>query len=340
MGTFFYLIIISIIVFRVVKYLNKNKGEQDEWASSRNRPVQPQPQPVKKTSFYDFKDDDGDKEVIESPYGFYTFMVDWDKKEFSIVQDKGEKINVVFFNLKGYEVKTRNDAVITLELKTYLPGKSFISIECFSKIKVLPQLPEWQRRPLELNKVYDQELAQVDEIDDILSDIMDENGVQSTTTPPPYKQEKKIQEKKETPVAVPVVPNILDIVESIPEKKEEIEIKTEPEEIPIVEIPAVIIEEVKEEIPEIKSERQEIKIEDPFESTPPYEEIKIEGRPVEPVPDSEDAGDKVRVSLSDVEYYSYGKFLDSEVQSAVGDAKMRGKKEIFITKEQLEKLKQ
>lgn len=338
MGTFFYLVIISIIVFKVVQYLNKKKGEQDEWASSQNRPVQPQPQPVKKTSFYDFKDDEEEKEVITSPYGFYSFIVDWGKKEFSVTQDKGEKINIVFFNLKGYEVKTRNDAVITLELKTYLPGKSFISIECFSKIRVLPQLPEWQRRPLELNKVYDQELAQVDEIDDILSDIMDENGSQTSATPPPYKEEKKVEEKKETPVAVPVVPNILDIVKSIPDKKEGIETKVEQEEIPVV-----IVEEVEEEIPEVKVESyqpQEIKIEDPFEETPPYEEIKIEPRSVEPVSHNEDTGDKVRVSLSDVEYYSYGKFLDSEVQSAVGDAKMRGKKEIFITKEQLEKLKQ
>ncbi len=338
MGTFFYLVIISIIVFKVVQYLNKKKGEQDEWASSQNSPVQPQPQPVKKTSFYDFKDDEEEKEVIESPYGFYSFTVDWNKKEFSIIQDKGEKINIVFFNLKGYEVKTKNNAVITLELRTYLPGKPFISIECFSKIKVLPQLPEWQRRPLELNKVYDQELEQVDEIDDILSEIMDENGTPTSATPPPYKSEKI-----ETPVTVPVVPNIQDIVESVSDKKEEIKTKIKTEEIPIIEIPAVIVEEVKEEIPEMKIEPlqpQEIKIEDPFEATPPYEEIKIEPRPVEPVSHNEDTGDKVRVSLSDVEYYSYGKFLDSEVQSAVGDAKMRGKKEIFITKEQLEKLKQ
>jgi len=338
MGTFFYLVIISIIVFKVVQYLNKKKGEQDEWASSQNRPVQPQPQPVKKPSFYDFKDDDEEKEVITSPYGFYSFIVDWSKKEFSITQDKGEKINIVFFNLKGYEVKTKNDAVITLELRTYLPGKPFISIECFSKIKVLPQLPEWQRRPLELNKVYDQELLLVDDIDDILSEIMDENGTHTSATPPPYNPEKKAPEKIETPVAVPVIPNILDIVEPIPDKEKVVETKVEEEEVP-----TVIVEEVKEETSEIKVEPlqpQEIKIEDPFESTSSYEEIKVEPRPVEPVSHNEDTGDKVRVSLSDVEYYSYGKFLDSEVQSAVGDAKMRGKKEIFITKEQLEKLKQ
>ncbi len=83
------------------------------------------------------------------------------------------------------------------------------------------------------------------------------------------------------------------------------------------------------------------------EEYPVTEEVIIEPETeiYKPLEEQSEVGEKpddglVKISLSDVEYYSYGKFLDSDVQSAVGDAKMRGKKEIFITKEQLEKLKQ
>ena len=48
---------------------------------------------------------------------------------------------------------------------------------------------------------------------------------------------------------------------------------------------------------------------------------------------------EIQISLSEIEEYSRGKFLEYEVRSAVSDAKMKGLKYISLSKEQLDRLK-
>ena len=318
MGTLFYLLLIFLFI-KLIQYVIKKAKEQSE-AQNYEAPKQIFPQQQTKTSSYNslYSDD----EVFESSLGFYSFGTDDDKEEFYFkVNDKN--YTFAYRNLLDYEVKTRNDAVITIELKTNRPGLAFLEIECFSKQKAVGLLPEDERRPLPLHRLYEEELETAEEIGEVLEDILEDNKdyeeeeIKVEETPPPVPvivMEEKTEDKKEETVVDNTL-SLFDIIESIEAKKEVMSenIISEPvEQYPSIE------EQISEPEPEI------------------YKPLEEQPYIVEEITDD----DLVRISLSDVDYYSYGKFLDSEVQSAVGDAKMRGKKEIFITKEQLEKLKQ
>jgi len=314
MKTLFYLFLIFLFI-KLIQYFIKRGNEQNQ-NQGRNYDIpkqvftQQQDNPSSYSSGYS-----GD-EVFESSLGFYSFEVDDDKEEFYFMAE-GKRYAFTFRNLLGYEIKTRNDAVITIELRTNHPSHAFLEVECFSKLKAVSLLPEDERRPLPLHRLYEEELKTVEEIGEILQDVLDDNKdyeeVQIEETPPPIPvilPEEKIEEKKDE-VVVDNTPGLLDLMETIKDDDEKTELVSEfIEEYPLVE--------------EYKTEPETV-VNKPVEEQPVIEEQADD--------------DLVRISLSDVEYYSYGKFLDSDIQSAVGDAKMRGKKEIFITKEQLEKLK-
>lgn len=134
------------LFIKLIQYVIK-KGKERNESQNQNSDIPRQIFPQLQTKATSYSSGYSGDEVFESSLGFYTFEVDDDKEEFYFtVQDK--KYSFTFRNLLGYEIKTRNDAVITIELRTNRPGLAFLEIECFSKQKAVELLPEDERRPL------------------------------------------------------------------------------------------------------------------------------------------------------------------------------------------------
>ena len=327
-------LIIAFAIFKLFQYLLKGARENQS-----SHP--PQQQRGAMSQYGGFIE----SETIESLFGFYTFSIDREDKEFIFVTEDKTAYRLPYAKLKNYSIKARSEAVIIIELKTFITTKPIIEIECFNKLKVLPRLDEMNRSVTGLNILYEKEKAKVIKIGEILDEILKENKGNVIELPPPHRLEKLTTEQKVKevqPTPQPATVNLLDILESAQKKKEEaiiqdIEIENN------IELEEIVEELEVEEIEETANEYETIEV--PLEAIDYTEEeftdenvIKEERNEIEEK--QEDMAEMVRVSLSDVEYYSRGKFLEPGVQHEVSEAKMRGKKEIFITKEQLERLKE
>lgn len=308
MDFFFYIFVIFIIV-KVAQYIIKSSKEQ-----SQGMPAKAFPQSEMEMG-YDPMDD-----TIKSSLNFYVFEIDRKRQEFSFtVAHDMYRFN--YTDLKEYAIRTQNEAVIIIDLKINKVSLPSLQIECFSKLEAIGRLPEDKRRPVPLHQLYEMELRKAGRIGQILTEIMEEKPFVKAETPPPFILEEKIEKKvenkrEEIKTTIEEKPNLFDIIESIHKDKGEKEI-----------IPEIAPEPV---VPEEKYMIEKEIIEKPLT------EITTES-----TENNESSNnDSIKISLSDIEEYSYGKFLDSDIREAVGNAKMKGQKEVLITKEQLEKLRQ
>lgn len=317
---------IAFIIVQFVKHFIKHNREESQRSSNRfnwSESYSLRLRSVLKTC-EGFSDDD----IIDSAVGFYLFSYDSTAREFIFIENDGVIHWLPYNDLIEYKVREGNDYRIMIDLKTSFSGKPYISIECFDREKLLKKMPQLQYKLDEIDKLYELEREKIEEIEYILSEIIEEDNRGIADTPPPYKEEEIKKEPETVKVEISPIPVILaDVVTAVKEVKEEAVTFIEKE------IPIEIVEEAPA-VYEIIPEREEI-VPEPFPAVEepasiPEPEVKEEA----PVADG-----NVEVSLSEIEEYSRGKFLEYEVQSAVSDAKMRGKKYIYLTNEQLEKLK-
>lgn len=307
----FILITIVFILIKVFQVIFKKTQEESERNKQEGQTL---PQP-KTTTIYDFSNSYME-DTIKSPIGFYSFHIDRERKEFSFTtEDTSHRF--AYAELSEYAIRTQNEAVIIIDLKISRISLPTLQIECFSKIKAIGRLPEDMRRPVPLHQLYESELEKAEEVGKVLTEVMKEKTTSSKETPPPFKikekAEKVVDDIKEK---VKEIPKPQEIIESVENRKEE-------------NIPAKTVE------PFVHKEEQK-RIEEP--SVELFTEITNEPPSEKHMEDSDDAS--VKILLSDVEYYSYGKFLEADIREAVGNAKIKGQKDILITKEQLERLKQ
>ncbi|NDV93904.1 hypothetical protein D0T84_03090 [Dysgonomonas sp. 521] len=313
----FVIFIVISVVRSLLKHLNEQKPQQtsrfnwENYHSSRLRSIL--------STYNNFQDE----EIIDSAVGFYLFSYNDETGEFIFIQEDGIKVihHIKYQQLTSYNIRYTRDYNIFIDFKTSVPNKSYVSIECFNREIVLKKVPYLSSNLTEMENLYRLEKEKVDEIGSIFEQILDE--YKDTETPPVYQEVVK-------EIPLPIVP--------LPQE-EETEIIEVNEEIRSVET-----EEYTPDYEELIPETAEVPIEDiPDEilpDTPTVEEqenfIQEEETTVF-IP--EISNDKIQVSLSDIDEYSRGKFLDWEVQSAVGDAKVKGQKFIYLSAEQLEKLK-
>lgn len=321
MSIFGYAILIFIII-RLVNHFIKQSREQSQtpssgfnWADSYSQRLRS----ILKTC-EGFDED----EIIDSAVGFYLFSYDSAAKEFIFIEEDDVIHRLSYRDLIDYKVRENKDYRIIIDLKTSFSGKPYISLVCFEREKLLRKMPQLQYKMHEIDNLYELERDKIDEIEDVLSGIIEENKAVADT-PPPYKEEQ-IVKTEVIKVEIPPVPgNVADIVAAIKEEKEEAIAFLDEE-------PAI---EAVREIPDV------------YEVAPEAEEqsepLIVEERPIEAAPEMGEETPviegEIQIPLSEIEEYSRGKFLEYEVRSAVSDAKMKGLKYISLSKEQLERLK-
>ncbi|GAB6123027.1 hypothetical protein [Dysgonomonas termitidis] len=323
MSIFGYAILIFIII-RFVNHFIKQSRDQKQtsssgfnWSDSYSLRLRS----VLKTC-EEFNDD----EIIDSAVGFYLFSYDNTAREFIFIEDDDVIHRLSYSNLIEYKVRENKDYKIMIDLKASFSGKPYISLACFDREKLLRKMPQLQYKLYEIDNLYELERNKIDEIEDILSGIIEENKM-LTGTPPPYKKEVIVKEPNVIKIEIPpVTANVADIVTAIKEEKEDA--VTFLEERPVIE-PA----EENSGVSEIVAET---KVEQPGPVPEKEEATDIEPEVEEEVPVIDG---NIQISLAEIEEYSRGKFLEYEVRSAVSDAKMKGQKYICLSKEQLEKLK-
>lgn len=323
MSTFTILVIIFIAVsiFRSIsKYIKEQKPQSSgfNWGnyhSSRLRSIL--------NTYNNFQDED----IIDSAVGFYLFSYNDDTREFIFIQEEGSKVihHFKYSQLVSYNIRNTRDYGIFLDFKTTISNKTYISIECFNRESAIKKIPHLATNTTEIDNLYRLEQEKVEEIGDILQDILDENN--ETVLPPPYQDE--IDDKTHSS---PVI--ILPIEEEI----KTLDIKAEPVPIGIEESTPPLddlgLEEEFQEVEEIQEQYTPDIITEAEEQQEVYisEEESV-------IPEINVDNSMIQVSLSDIDEYSRGKFLDWEIQSAIGDAKVKGQKYIYLNSEQLEKVK-
>lgn len=319
MSIFGYAILIFILI-RLVNHFMKQSREQNQnssngfnWSDSYSQRLRSVLKTCEGFNGY---------EIIDSAVGFYLFSYDSAAKEFIFIEDDDVIHRLSYRDLIDYKVRESKNYRIIIDLKTSLSGKPYISLVCFEREKLLRKMPQLQYKTHEIDKLYELERDKIDEIEDFLSGIIEENKAVSDT-PPAYKEEEIVKETGVIKIEIPPVPaNVADIVTAIKEEKEEI--ATFLDEEPVI--------EAVEEIPDVYETTSAEEQSEPLLEE--EESIQAEVEEETPAIDGE-----IKISLSEIEEYSRGKFLEYEVQSAVSDAKMKGQKYIYLSKEQLEKLK-
>ncbi|MDR1882469.1 MAG: hypothetical protein LBR26_06765 [Prevotella sp.] len=320
MSIFGYLILI-FIVYRVVSKFIKQDGEQGSNGSNGSNGF-------KWADFYSQRlrsvlntcqgfDNDG---IIDSAAGFYLFSYDSTAREFVFIEDDEVIHRFSYRDLIEYKVRETKDHKIIIDLETSFPDKAYISIECFEKEKLLKKMPQLQYRLHEIDGLHELERDKADRIEDILAEITEENKeAPDVLLPPPYKDYGNVEVIKP---AIPALPAVENIITAVREKKEGAPVENE-KQVEVMqetcEAPEAIPETIRE-MPEAVSEEKPMKIHESGKEKPL-------------------ANGKIPVSLSEIEDYSRGKFIEYEVRSAVGDAKMKGQKYIYLTNEQLDRLK-
>lgn len=315
----FTIIAIVLIIVKVVQYLLRDRGETGrQWQH---------PLPNRDESN---DDEEYDSEYIESDFGFYIFEVYPAEEEFSFTSDN-ETYDFSYSDLKNFSVKTTNDAVIAITLITNIPDKSQITIECFNRVKVFAQLPSHNRNIADLNRIYEEERRKVERIKEVLNEILYQNNPSSHTNEEEGKKEAPVFVEVKEETVIPPIPavNIFDIVDSVKDNKNTV-LKEEPKTTDT--LPTYTVAEEIEE-PEIIPIDTETSNENIFNEESVYnQQPEIEEKII---PEG-----KTSITIDEVEELSRGKFLEYNIQSAISDAKMKGDKEIYITEEELEKLKQ
>ncbi|MBD8387710.1 hypothetical protein [Dysgonomonas sp. BGC7] len=321
MSIFTIFVIIAIIVKIVQYFLKGNEESQssdDRWQSHH-------------TTLAESSDDEGyDSEYIESDFDFYTFEVYPEEEEFSFTTDD-ETYDFSYSALKDFSVKTTNDAVISITLITNIPDKSQVTIECFNRVKVFAQLPSHNRNIADLNRIYEVERRKVERIKEVLNEILYQNNPSSHINEEEGKKEETdFVEVKAEEVTLPIpTVNIFDILDSVKDNKNMV-LMEEPKTADT--FPEYTVAEEIEE-PEMTPIVRETSNENIFNEESIYNQQPEITEKV--IPEG-----KTSITIDEVEELSRGKFLDYSIQSAISDAKMKGDKEIYITEEELEKLKQ
>ncbi|WP_419034137.1 hypothetical protein [Dysgonomonas gadei] len=321
MSIFGYAILIFIII-RLVNHFIKQSREQSQtssngfnWSDSYSQRLRS----ILKTC-EGFDED----EIIDSAVGFYLFSYDSAAKEFIFIEEDDVIHRLSYRDLIDYKVRESKDYRIMIDLKTSFSRKPYISLVCFEREKLLRKMPQLQYKMPEIDNLYELERDKIDEIEDVLSGIIEENKAVADTSPP-YKEEEIVQAEVIKIEIPPVTENVADIVTAIKEEKEE----------------AIAF---LDKGPAIETVRE---ISDVYEAAPETEEqsesLLVEEKPIETDPEMEAEipviEGEIQISLSEIEEYSRGKFLEYEVRSAVSDAKMKGLKYISLSKEQLDRLK-
>ncbi|MFV0328616.1 MAG: hypothetical protein ACK5KL_02145 [Dysgonomonas sp.] len=312
MSIFTILVIIFIIV-PIIKSIFKHFNEQKPHAtgynwgklySARLRSIL--------SSYNNFRDE----EIIDSAIGFYLFSYNDDTNEFIFIQEEDIAIinHFTYMQLISYNIRNTRDYNIIIDLKTTVPNKTHISIECFNREIALKKIPYLTSSPSEFDNLYQIEKEKVEEVEYILQEILEKRS--NTEQPPVYKEEVPIYT---IPIPVDNEVQVIDVKEEI--------------------IPT----EIEEDVPvlgELVTEEEEVLDETPYYETSQLEELVTnQSDKEEKIPVTEESSGEIEVSLTDIDDYSRGKFLDWEILSAVGDAKIKGQKSIYLSAEQLEKLK-
>lgn len=314
MDSIFYIVLIILFIRFVIHWMkqNKEKGKIEKFGENNDSDL---------GHILDRYADFSKDEIIESSVGFYLFCIDRKSKDFIFITQNETVYRLSYDNLKTYSIEEVSDDIVNLRLNTTFTQKPIILIECFNRMKALTKMPSFRQNITALDDLYDLEISKISRLDEVLNEIViARNGISDQPTPPPYIK----HEKTEVPPVITIVNEKKLPVESKPKvnkphihQEEIIEVPETIEIIEEIDVPSVEVNYIPmnapEEIPEIKKEQTASSVED--------------------VPG------KVRISLEEIEEYSRGKFLDSDIQSIFSDARMRGKKDIYITEEQLENLK-
>ncbi|MBK5719243.1 hypothetical protein JGH11_00005 [Dysgonomonas sp. Marseille-P4677] len=263
--------------------------------------------------------------IVESSVNLYLFALNRRDKEFIVICDPNTVYRLSYDKLKDYVVKKLENSTIALNLFTTLPQKPVIFISCFNEARILAKEAESGQHvtSIDLDDLYNIELEKIEELALLLDEILavNENILEEHLQSPYVEDYTGLDQDRDT------ITNIeIQIVDTTKEERaytrEEESIKEE-EPSYVYEEPLVIIPSVptleKQEPAEEESELSTTNNNNPENVTLPDENIQI--------------------SLTEIEEYSRGKFLDSDIQSAFSEARMKGKKHIYITKEQLENLK-
>lgn len=325
MSIFTILVIIFIIVpviKSVVKHFNEQKSDPSayDWNrlySSRLRSIL--------SSYNNFRSE----ETIDSAIGFYLFSYNDDAKEFIFIQEEDIAFihHISYHQLIGYNIRNTQDYGIYIDLDTTIPNKKHISIKCFEREDAIKKISYLTLQPAEINNLYQIEAGKVEDVEYILQMILEEN--EKTKQPPIYEKEIPILEE-------PVTNEILSDIPPLPSDYE-IQIIEENKEVIAsdVEEPTPAFEElIIDEVLEEPLYNEEIEPENPVISISDKGEGEGEGEKATEI----ESDGRIPVALSDIDNYTKGKFLDWEIQSAVGDAKIKGQRFIYLTSEQLEKL--
>jgi hypothetical protein len=322
MSTFTILVIIFIVA-PIVKKLLKHIKEQKLQSSGFSREDHSSGLRSMLNAYDSFRDED----FIDSAVGAYLFSYNDDSREFIFIQENGPEAvhHIKYQQLVSCDIRNTRDYGIFLDFKTTVPDEIYVSIRCFNREIALAKMPYLSSNLVELDNLYRLEQEKAEEIGEILQDILDENGnaklppsckeeILANTTPPPViplpvEDEIEITDVEEEPAPIEMKEYIPDFEEPIPERGE----------LPGEGMPGEFMPDTPSELgkqPEILIRKEETTLLQP-----------------------ETNDGKIQVSLSDIEEYSRGKFLDWEVQSAVGDAKVKGRKFIYMNPEQFEQLK-
>jgi len=322
MSLFTVLVIIFIvgsIVRSFLKHVNEQKPQSsgfnwNNYHSSRLRSIL--------STYNSFEDED----IIDSAVGFYLFSYNDDTREFIFIQEDGIKVinHFRYEQLVSYNIRNTRDYGIFIDFKTNVANKSYVSIECFNRETAIKKIPYLSSNTAEVDNLYRLEQEKVEEIGDILQEIVE--GNKEKVLPPPYQEE------------IAITPPPLIIPLPLEDEIQVIEIEEEP--VPIV------IEEHTSFFDKSEPETYEIQQEEVDEEFAPYTLPEPDEQPEIHIEEEESVfseievdNEMIEVLLSDIDEYSRGKFIDWEVQSAVGDAKMKGEKCIYLNAEQVEKLK-
>lgn len=331
MDFIFYFILLAIL-FRVVGYIFKSAG------ANQNNSTSYEPADSADDDFYDILgsiDGFSDDEIVESVTESYLFSIDRTSKQFIFILRDGTVYRYNFEKLVSYSVRKQENKTIAIDLKVRDINRPYIYINCFDTLKLYNEHPRQFSNVDELVDLYKEELENIDEIKKILDEILKENDRIAASAP-----------MKEQPIITPIpeqrpkpkpVKTVLEVVETIKDVKEEKD--------------TVVIEEVVEEplivetVTTIAPEKEVEQLYVPDYSYKPLQEEVVNAEPLivsPPSPAIEEEKDdegRTKTTIDEIEALSRGKFLDSAIQSAVSDAKMRGKKFIYLTDEQLDNLK-
>ncbi len=306
MDSIFYIILIIIIIRFVNHFMKQSKEKSgiEKFGETNGSDLE-----YILNRYGDFSSD----EIIESSVGFYLFSIDRKNKDFIFITEEETVYRLSYDNLRKYSIEEVSDDIITIKLNTTFTQKPIISIECFNRIKALSKLPSFRQNTIALDELYNTEIEKMNRLNEILGEIADAGNVIAVeSTPPPYIDRRPRQTDK------PIIKSDLKSEKADSYKGEIIR----------------ILDAIKKS----KEAQEALHQTDDNRIAPQQEEIiNIKKENTENLP--EDIPGKVRISLTEVEEYSRGKFLDSDIQSIFSDARMRGKKYIYITEEQLENLK-